>query len=863
MDERDGRADTPPTGRGPGARLREAWRRSAAWLGRHTPTRRQVAVGALGVALTVALLWHRCGISGCPNVARLNSYQPGHASILLDRSGRPFADLAPVRHEVVPLDSLPAYVPAAFVAVEDKRFYRHHGVDWRRVVGAALADLKAGAFVQGFSTITMQLARNVWHDRLPGEQRTLKRKILEVRVARDIERHYTKKQILGLYLNQIYFGEGAYGIEAAARNYFGRHARDLTLAQAATLAAIPKSPVIYNPRRRPRRARARRDLVLALMAEQGWIAPAAAARARQLALGVRREPPAPERERPGVAPYFVDEVRRVLEDRLGDDIYAAPLKVYTTLDLSVQQAAERELERQIRSIEDGAFGRFPGERCRPGSRTADDTIPANCLEGAAVVMSVSTGDVLALVGGRDYERSSFDRATRAWRQPGSAFKPFVYAAALAAGYAPSQHILDTPFRMRLPGGEVWAPRNFTGTFEGEVTLREALVRSINVPTIRLAAAVGMDEVARTAHRAGIGSPIPGLPSAAIGSAAVTPLELTAAYTAFAGLGRAVEPRFVLRVEDADGDRVWAPDVDAHRALSPAVAYVITDMLADAVDEGTGKRVREVGMTGPVAGKTGTTNDGTDVWFAGYTPELAATVWIGFDTPRPIVEDASGGELAAPVWGRILRRVYRNRRLPHEWARPADVVRAPVDPRTGRILAPGCRPEVGAPATELFIRGMTPAESCPRGGAAEERAGPLARALEWLHGGLRSMRRWIAEHFGREEPPTAPRTRDRYLGAPRLPAADAPALPIPEPPDTFRIPDFEEKPVVPPVRPESLPPVRPESLPRGPLDSLRRVPPESLPPARPDSPPPGRPMPARPVPPAVPETAPSQPHLQFQ
>lgn len=811
MDERDVRADAPKAGGGPGARMRRAGRRSAAWLGRHAPTRKQALLGAIGAALLVALLWQRCGISGCPNVARLNSYQPGNASILLDRRGRPFADLAPVRHEVVPRESLPDYVPAAFVAVEDKRFYQHHGVDWRRVVGAALADLKAGGFVQGFSTITMQLARNVWHDRLPGEQRTLKRKILEVRVARDIERHFTKKQILGLYLNQINFGEGAYGIEAAARNYFGRSARELTLAQAATLAAIPKSPVIYNPRRRPQRARARRDLVLAMMAEQGRIPREKAARARQLALGVRREPPAQDRDRDVVAPYFVDEVRRVLEDRLGDDIYAAPLKVYTTLDRSAQQAAEVELTRQIRSVERGALGRFHGERCQRAPRAADDAVPADCLEGAAIVMAVSTGDVVALVGGRDYDRSAFDRAVRATRQPGSAFKPFVFAAALADGYAPSQHILDTPFRMRLPGGEVWEPKNFTGTFEGEVTLREALVRSINVPTIRLAAAVGMDAVARTAHRAGIRSPIPGLPSVALGSAAVTPLELTAAYTAFAGLGRAVEPRFVVRVEDADGDVVWQDGVDGRRALSPAVAYLVTDMLADAVDDGTGVRVREVGMTGPVAGKTGTANDGTDVWFAGYTPDFAATVWLGFDTPRPIVEDASGGELAAPVWGRILRRVYRNRRLPHDWARPADVVSAAVDPRTGRILAADCRPEVGAAATELFIREMIPAESCPRGGAGKERPGVLARALGWLRGGLRSTRHWIAAHFGREEPPSPPHTRDRYLGAPRLPVADEPAFPIPEPPDTLRIPDFEEKPVVPPILPESLP-VVPDTTP---------------------------------------------------
>ncbi|MBI4409006.1 MAG: transglycosylase domain-containing protein, partial [Gemmatimonadetes bacterium] len=327
------------------------------------PTVREALFGVAILLLLLWVAWERCGMRGCPNVERLASYQPGGASVLLDRAGRPFADLAPVERAVVSLDSLPAYVADAFIAVEDKRFYQHTGVDWRRVVGAALADLRARGFVQGFSTITMQLARNVFPDRLPGARRTLKRKLLEIRVAREIEGKFSKGEILELYLNHIYFGRGAYGIEAAAQHYFRRPARRLTLAQAALLAALPKSPSTYDPRRYAESARGRRNLVLALMAEQGRVHAEEAESARAARLGVRREPP-PRQEPAGLGPYFAEVVRRELEDRFGDLVYTAPLRIRTSLDRRFQQAAEEELSRQLRAIEAGAFGRFHGPRYR-------------------------------------------------------------------------------------------------------------------------------------------------------------------------------------------------------------------------------------------------------------------------------------------------------------------------------------------------------------------------------------------------------------------------------------------------------------------------------------------------------------------
>jgi penicillin-binding protein 1A len=788
---RDPRTPARPSGR---------WARIAAAL---RPTPRKVLVATIAVVILIWLLWQRCGLLGCPDVATLASYEPGGASVLLDRAGHAFGDLAPMHHAVVPLESVPEYVPAAFVAVEDKRFFRHHGVDWRRALGAARADVRARGFAQGFSTITMQLARNVWHDRLPGEQRTPRRKILEIRVARDIERHFTKRQILALYLNQINFGEGAFGIEAAARTYFGRSARRLTLAQAATLAGVPRSPVLYDPRRNPERARARRDLILQMMAAQHRVSAADAERAARSRLAVIDEPPRPARGPAAIAPYFVDEVRRALEGQLGNDIYAAPLRVITTLDRDAQQAAEAELRRQLRAIEDGEFGAFHGQRF-PGERR--DSVPAgNYLQGTVVLLDADSGDVLALVGGRDYAQSPFDRATRAVRQPGSAFKPFVFAAALADGYAPSQHIADTPLRMELPGGEVWEPRNFSGKFEGEVTLREALVRSLNVPTIRLGAAVGVRNVARLAARAGVHSRIPDVPSVAIGAAVVTPMELTAAYTAFADAGKAVAPRYVLRVEDADGNVVWQPGIDRRDVMAPGVAYLVTDMLGDAVNEGTGTAVRDAGVRGPVAGKTGTTNDGTDVWFVGYTPRLVGSVWIGFDQRQPIVRDATGGTLAAPVWGRVMRRVLLGRARGDDWAEPGSVVTEQVDPATGLVLRAGCRPAHGAAEPELFLRDMKPAASCPKG---QPRAGSgfFDRALAWIGDAWATARDWVTGLFGRRPPaPPPPRPNDRFLGAPRLP-------PEGQPPTEIEVPDFRPQPVVPEVMP-------PEASPRPAPDSM--------------------------------------------
>lgn len=668
------------------------------------------AAATAGVLLIAGLAWGRCGVAGCPNVDRLRAYQPGKASRLLDRRGRVFAELRPVEGATVPLRLIPKQVQDAFLAVEDQRFYAHGGVDWRRVIGAAFANLRRGGVEQGFSTVTMQLARNVFPDRIRARERTLARKVLEIRVAYDIEDRFDKDEILELYLSHIYFGNGARGVEAAARHYFGTTAARLTLSQAALLAGLIRGPSRYDPRRYPDRARERRDLVLTLMERQGRIPAATATAARAMPLGVARRRATPSKD-DGLAPYFAEEVRRQLEDRLGERVYDETLSVTTTLDASLQRAAEDELERQLRAVETGALGRFTGPRWSTAVSPGENGTPY--LQGAVVALEVGTGDVLTWIGGRDFHQSRFDRVKSSRRQVGSAFKPFVYAAALRKRHYLSERLRDEPIQVRLGGNKVWEPQNFDQEYDGEVTMRDALVRSKNIPTVRLASTVGLAEVAKVAHEAGIRSDIDETPAMPLGTVAVSPLELTTAYSAFAGLGEVTAPRLILRIAAEDGTEIWKAEAPkGERVMDSGVAFLITNVLQEALERGTGTAVRASGFAGPAAGKTGTTNDATDTWFVGYTPRLVATVWMGFDEPRPIMGLATGGRLAAPVWGRMMVRADARAEQGPAWTAPSNVIQTWIDPETGLPLSEGCRPYGGDALRELFLQGSMPDAVCP-------------------------------------------------------------------------------------------------------------------------------------------------------
>ncbi|HEX5724819.1 MAG TPA: PBP1A family penicillin-binding protein [Longimicrobiaceae bacterium] len=795
------------------------------------PVHRRWLLGLLALAgFLASFSWQRCGLRGCPDVERLAALQPGGASTVYDVRGNRIGELTPIRWEVVELDDLPGYVPEAFVAVEDQRFYRHHGVDWRRFLGTIARNLVPGGRSQGASTITMQVARNVFPDRLPAAERTIRRKLLEIRVAREIEGRYAKRQILQTYLNHIYFGEGVYGIESAARVYFGKHASQLRLSEAALLAGLPKAPTSYSPRRNLERSVARRNLVLGLMAAQGRITAEEARQARAAPVRLARWQPERRRLR---ASYFVEQVRRVVEEELGQEAYSGALRIHTTLDPRVQAAAEQQLERQLRAIENGAFGRFRGPRRAAFERGAAET---PYLQGAAIVLETETGDVQALVGGRSFEESRFDRVMQGFRQPGSAFKPFVFAAAVGDGVAPTDTLRDDTLRRVLPRGEVWEPRNFDGRFRGPVTVRSALRNSINTVAVLLAERAGLGEVEAEARRMGIRSDIPELPSIAIGAAAVRPIDLVRAYTPFATLGRRVEPRWVTRVEDSAGRVVWEPRVRRRRVLDPAVAFVVTSLMRDVVDRGTGRRVRTTGFRGPAAGKTGTTNGATDAWFVGFTPELLGAVWIGFDRPRPIVANGSGGELAAPVWGRILRAAQR--RVPEAWEPPPGVVERRVTVAGHRVIAPGCRAR-GATYEEYFLRRHVPPAVCPRGTAEREGgfrawwqrrvASVRTRVGEWARetwADLWSEVRGLAGLPADPAPRPARRPRPPARGAPaaRTERADTIVLPAPAAGDTLPSVevDVDTLPAPPPrdtIRIPPAPPPEPE-----PADTLTLPPP---------------------------------------
>lgn len=612
----------------------------------------QLLAGTFVLVLVIgSVLWVRCGVHGCPDIAHLGDDNLDGATLIKDRAGNELARIPPLQHIKISIDSMPAYVPAAFVAMEDQRFWQHHGIDWHRVAGAAYHNIRELSIDQGSSTITMQLARNVFPDRLPASRRTIARKFEEARVAQMIERRYSKRRILEMYLNAIYFGRGAYGVEAASREYFGKPASQLTLDEAALLAGLPRAPSMLNPRRNLEQARNGRRIVLNRMAAQHRITAAAAAAAAAAPVRLRRRASIPD----GNAPYFVQAVRQILEDSLSEDVDRYGYTVETTLDARLQHIAEEELDRQLAAVEAGAFGSF----AHPAyfGATRDSLVSANgteYLQAALVFMDPRTGDVRALIGGRDYHDSQFNRAFNANRQMASTFKPFVFAAAIAAGYPPSLRVSDQPLRM-VVGGRVWSPENDQGEYHDMVTMRQALAASSNVATVRLANLVGLDRVIDLAKRAGMRGPLPGVPSIVLGAVEATPLELTAAYASLAALGKHPLPRLVTRVLDASGRVLWQQRPVLRPAIDPSVAFVVNEMLKDAIDSGTARPLRDAGYRGVVAGKTGTSNGSADLWFVGYTPEIVGTIWIGFDRRKTVVRDAESGTIAAPIWGRIMMR----------------------------------------------------------------------------------------------------------------------------------------------------------------------------------------------------------------
>ena len=639
-----------------------------------------------------------CGFDACPTPRQIQAYQPDEGGRIYDRNGRLMGRLRVVRRLNVPISQVPVHVRQAFIATEDRRFYRHHGVDWRGFFRAALRNVRSGGVREGFSTITMQAAQNSFVvKKYPN--RSLRQKLIELRVARLMERSLTKDQILQLYVNAIYMGNGVYGVEAASRDLFGKSVGKVTLTEAAMLAALPKAPSYYTPRRHPARALARRNLVLGLMVEAGFVSADRLPGLRSTRLRIAENEWRPDTRGDS---YALDAVRAFTDSVLiGRDDDDRDLTLYTTLDINAQKAADRAIARRASAIQSESNGYWNGTR--------------HSVQGAMVALDPRNGDIRAITGGRKYERGNYNRALKAKRQPGSAFKPFVYITALSAGYSPASDIRDDPVEV-VQGRTVWTPANYNDEYLGLITFRRALMRSSNAAAVRVSQLVGLRPIIENAHRMGIQSEIPNYPAVALGALDVTPMELVRAYAPFANGGFRVRPRLVRRIESRDGDVLWSGETaPLERVIDPRDAYQMTSMLRAVVDYGTGRPIRDWGARGMIAGKTGTTNNGTDVWFVGYTPNLVAAVWFGYDDPHSISWDASGGRLAAPAWAEFYTQGWKEIVTQGAWEPPPGLDEAvTIDPTTGWIAGDWCP----ARKVEYFKPGTGPRTECMEHGYEE-------------------------------------------------------------------------------------------------------------------------------------------------
>jgi penicillin-binding protein 1A len=650
-----------------------------------------------------------------PQVDALEAYRPSSITELYDDHGRVIGSFALQRRVVAGYDDFAPVLRDALVSIEDKDFYRHSGINFWRIVGAAYRDIQSGGKVQGASTLTMQLARNLFLS----PDRSFHRKVQETMLAIQIERRFTKPQIFTLYANQIFLGHGVYGFEAASEFYFGKPARNLTLAEAALLAGLPKGPGIYSPINHPDRALKRRNLVINAMLEDGKITTAGAADARSapVALHLQHDPNS-------LAPYFVEEIRRYLENKYGtDQVHEGGLKVYTSLDVDLQKAAnqsvldglaayerrhgwkgrlenvlaggialdkyqhpdwddEPEVNGYVHTLVTSSgigiatlkFGRYAaalsqadiawtqgkiqnllhtGDICyvkiltlTPNGAARVSLEQDSGAQGALLAIDNATGGIKAMVGGRDFSESKFDRATQALRQVGSSFKPYVYTAVIDLGGSPDDTILDEPVTFETASGP-YSPHNYDEKFEGTITLRRALAQSRNIPALKLASKIGIKTVIDYAARFGITARLPPYLPVALGAAEITLMEQTSAYSVFPNDGVRVTPRYITKVTDYEG-RVLEEDYpEVKDVISARTARIMTVMLREVVLRGTG--VAAAKMPFPVAGKTGTTNDFTDAWFVGFSPAMTCGVWMGFDEKKTLGAKETGAHAALPIW----------------------------------------------------------------------------------------------------------------------------------------------------------------------------------------------------------------------
>jgi len=638
--------------------------------------------GAVGGILVLSL-------EDLPDIEDLMHVTPTAGARLYDSGDPPemFSQLAIEQRTFVPLAKMPRGLLDAIVSIEDERFYRHWGLDLWGIFRAAAANLTTGKRGQGGSTLTQQLARTLFLTR----EKTIQRKIKEAILAVKIERRYRKDEVIEMYLNQHYFGHGAWGVEQAARAYFGKHVEELTLPECALLAGLPKSPNAYSPRQDPEKATARRNLVLSAMVRNGYIAKSEAEEASASPIQLRTTEPTN-------APYFAAHVRKYLEEAYGDQAVArGGLSAYTTLNLRYQTIAQAALDQGLAAAETLVAAN------RRGGASASLR-----LQGALVAMDARTGAILALVGGRSFRENEFNRATQARRQPGSSFKPVIYTTALLSGFTPSDLVDDTATPFPGREGKTWTPVNFDRKNLGQMPMRRALALSRNVVTTRLLNQVGVRTVIGTAKKFGFAGPFRDDLTLAMGTSEVSLLEMVSAFSVFANGGVRATPYMVRLVKDSQGTILEQQKPELSPVLSPQISYLMLSMLLDVIDRGTGHLVRKHGFTRPCGGKTGSTNDYTDAWFIGFTPSVVCGIWLGYDDRRTLGKMMTGGVIAAPMWASFMSEALEGSPV-EDFVRPTGIVTAMIDPATGLLATKACR-RVKA---EVFLDGQAPTRYCDR------------------------------------------------------------------------------------------------------------------------------------------------------
>ena len=608
---------------------RPLWRRR--WF-----RRTLIGVGALTllfvIVVGVAALWAFTILPrSLPSVTALETLQPIQGTKIYDDNDEPMTELHVERRILVPLAQIPQSLRDAILATEDRRFYSHWGIDPIGVARAVIQNYRRGRIVEGGSTITQQLTKVLFLT----PDKSLERKLKEAVLALELERRYSKDRILEMYLNQVYFGHGSYGVEAAARTFFGKPVSELSVKESALIAGLPRAPSNYSPFDRADAAKRRREVVLRRMVDFGVLKDEESKRLAKTDLGLIP----PERRRT-TGQYFVDYVQQSLEAKYGPDlVLKGGLNVYTTLSPTMQLAAEQSLRDGLKALQGRSAQARPGES----------------PEGAVITVEPQTGYVKAMVGGSDFLRSEFNRAVQAKRQPGSAFKPFIYIAALEAGFTPASQIEDSPVSYTVGGSQpVWKPENYDRKFRGSTTLQQAIEESVNVVTIKLQERIGLAKTIQVARRLGIASPLDVNLSLALGTSDLSLLELTSAYGVLANQGVWMPPVTIRYVTDAQGKLLEEHVPEGREAIAPETAYVITHMLRGVVERGTGQAAKALGR--PIAAKTGTTNDYSNAWFIGFTPRLATGVWVGYDRPRSLGKDETGSRVAVPIWVSYMGRV---------------------------------------------------------------------------------------------------------------------------------------------------------------------------------------------------------------